>query len=265
MSKTSRTAKRHVLARAAFVAVAIGANAIPTAKTTMATTSYQVTVTCPIDGQPFTATLVGSYFQSGMRLDFKPVGSLIAPMPYPVCPGNGFVMYQDTFSESALSAIREIVASDEYRQLRSNNTDYFMVAYVKQRLGTTNHYDLGHTYLRASWEAERDIPELVDPYRRLARQAFDDFLRTERNRTEEWWTAAILATELDRLLVQFDTVEFRISILPLVELGARYPALKVVLDQILMHSNQRNSAAEQMYLPPRIGGTIGQAQEKATD
>ena len=260
MSKTSETAKPHVLARAALVAVALGA--IAAADTATATTSYQVTVTCPIDGKPFTATLVGSYFQSGMRLDFKPIGSIAAPTPYPVCPGNGFVVYQDTFSSDELNAIRAIVASDEYRQLRSDNTDYFMVAYVKQRLGA-NHYDLGHTYLRASWEAERDKPELADPYRRLARQAFDNFLRAERNRTEEWWTAAVLAAELDRLLGQFDTVEFRISILPLAELSTRHPALKVALDQIRMHANWRNSAPEQLYLLPRIGGTVGQAPAKA--
>lgn len=264
MSKTSGTNKCHVFARAAFVAVAIGAISIPTAEKAMATTSYQVTVTCPIDGQPFTATLVGSYFQSGMRLDFKPIGSLVAPRPYPVCPGNGFVIYQDAFFDDELNAIRAIVASDEYRQLRSDNTDYFMVAYVKERLGT-NHYDLGHTYLRASWEAERDMPDLVDPYRRLARQAFDNFRRAERNHTEEWWTAAVLAAELDRLLARFETVEFRISTLPLAELGAKHPELKAVLDQTRMHANQRNSVPEQMSLPPRMGGTVGQAPAKVVN
>lgn len=264
MSRTSGTAKRYALARAALIAAVIGANAIPAAETAMAATSYEVRITCPIDGQPFTATLVGSYFQSGMRLDFKPIGSLAAPAPYPVCPGNGFVVYKETFSDDELNAIRAIVASDEYRQLRSDNTDYFMVAYVKEQLGA-NQYDLGHTYLRASWEAERDMPDLADPYRRLARQAFDNFRRAERNHTEEWWTAAVLATEIDRLLARFEAVEFGISIMPLAELGARHPELKAVLDQIRMHANRRNSAPEQFYVLPRTGGTVGQAPAKVVN
>lgn len=259
MSNASGTAKRLVLAQAALIALSLGA--IPAADKATATTSYQVTLTCPIDGQRFTATLVGSYFQSGTRLDFKPLGSVVAPTPYPVCPGNGFVIYQDSFSNDELNAIKAIVASDEYRQLRSDNTDYFMVAYVKQRLGA-NHYDLGHTYLRASWEAERDMPELAAPYRRLARQAFDSFLRSERNRTEEWWTAAVLAAELDRLLGHFDTVEFRISTLPLAELNASHPVLKTVIDQVRMHANWRNAAPQQLSMPPRIGGAAGQAPAK---
>ena len=153
MIDTSRATQLHVLTRAALIAATVATCSVLTAQSAKAITRYEITLTCPIDGQRFTATLMGSYFQSGMRLDFKPIGSLVAPYPYPVCPGNGFVMYKDAFSDNELSAIRAIVLSDEYRQLRIKNTDYFMVAYVKQRLGA-NHYELGNTYLRASWEAE---------------------------------------------------------------------------------------------------------------
>src|SRR5262245_25886669 len=219
MSDILRATRLHGLAGAALIVVAICANSVPTAK---ATTSYQVTLTCPIDGQPFTTTLVGSYFQSGMRLDFKPIGALVAPMPHPVCPGNGFVMYQDKFSDGELSAIRSIVLSDDYRRLRAENTDYFIVAYVKQRMAS-NNYDLVNTYLRASWEAERDAPHLIDSYRRLALQALDTFLSGKRTHSEEWWTAAVIASELERLLGRFDTVELRISALPIDELGASHP------------------------------------------
>ena len=258
MSKTSRATQLHVLARAALIAVAVGTSSVLAAQTAIATTSYQISLTCPIDGQPFTATLMGSYFQSGMRLDFKPIGSLVAPYPYPVCPGNGFVMYQDTFSDNELSTIRAIVLSDEYRQLRAENTDYFMVAYMKQRLGAS-HYELGNTYLRASWEAERVAPDLVDRYRKLALQEFDTSLHGKRSLTEDWWTATVLAAELERLLGHFNAVELRIGGLPLAELGARHPGLRGVLDQVRMHALQRNSAPELMQLPAPVGGTIGRA------
>ena len=154
------------------------------------------------------------------------------PYPYPVCPGNGFVMYQDTFSETELVAIKSIVLTDEYRRLRRENTDYYMIAYVKER--TDGHdYDLGNMYLRASWEAERDRPYLVDRYRALAIERFDAFAKREPNRSKEWWTASILAAELDRLLGHFDTVEVRFNGLPLAELSARFAdtGLVDVVDQ----------------------------------
>lgn len=256
MSKTLRSTRLHVLARAGLIVAAIGVSSVLSAQTAMATTSYQMEVTCPIDGHQFTATLMGSYFQSGMRLDFKPIGSSVTPYPYPVCPGNGFVMYQDSFSDGELNTIKAIVLSDEYRHLRANNTDYFMVAYVKQRLGASP-YELGSTYLRASWEAERVAPELVDRYRMLALQELDTSLHGKRSHTEDWWTAAVLAAELERLLGQFKAVELRVSGLPLAELGAAHPGLRTVLDQVRMHALRRNSAPEQVQLPAHVDGTIG--------
>jgi hypothetical protein len=205
--------------------------------------------------------MMGSYFQSGMRLDFKPIGALITPYPYPVCPGNGFVMYQDVFSEIEINAIRPIVLSDEYRLLRAQNTDYFMVAYVKQRTGADS-YEVGSAYLRASWEAERVAPDLVGRYRELALQAFDTFLRIKPARTESWWTAAVLAAELERLLGQFNAVALRTSALPLAEMGASHPDLKAVLDQIQKHAQQLNAAPAQLQISPDAGTTIGRALER---
>jgi hypothetical protein len=221
-------------------------------------TYYEATITCPIDGQQFYATLVGSYFQSGMRLDLKPTGALVAPTPYPVCPGNGFVIFRSDFSDDELTTIRHVVLSDEYRKLRRVNTDYFMVAYVKQALGVS-HYDLALTYLSASWEAERETRVLVRPYRTLARQEFDEFVRTELSRTEEWWIANVVASELDRLLANFDAVEVRITALPTDELGSKFPALQTLLDQIRVHARAGNSDPQQMSLPPELNGTIGLA------
>jgi hypothetical protein len=219
-------------------------------------TSYQTVVTCPVGGQSFTATMMGSFFQSGMRLDFKPIGALIAPYPYPVCPANGFVVYRDNFSDAEIDAISAIVLSDDYRAQRTHNTDYFMIAYVKERLGADS-YEIGSTYLRASWEAERVAPDLVDRYRKFALEAFDTFLNGKETGTEKWWTAAVLAVEMHRLLGEFKAVQLRTSVLPLSELRTTYPDLRDVLAQIRMHANQLNSSPEEMRPLGVIRGTIG--------
>ena len=245
-----------MLSAATFFASAMVANAGTPTPPVKANTTFEVTVTCPIDGQPFKTRQVASYFQSGMRLDFKPIGALIVPYPYPVCPGNGFVIYQQEFSAVEITAIRAIVATDEYRRLRAENTDYFVVAYVKERMGAAA-YELGHTYLRATWEAERDVPRLVQRYRELALEKFNAFVHGKRGGSEDWWTASVLAAELDRLLGHFDAVETRYNALPLSEMSTSYPDLKNVLDQIRAHALRHNSRPEQMLMHEIDEGTIG--------
>jgi hypothetical protein len=206
-----------------------------------ALTTYEAQVTCPIDGTTFTATMVSSFYQQGMRLDSKPLGSLIAPYPYPVCPGNGFVMYQNEFAAGELSAIKAIVLTDDYRRARSENTDYFMVAYVKERLGG-NDYDLGNMYLRAGWEAEDNKPKLVRQYQTLALTKYDAFLKRDSGRTEDWWAASVVAAELDRLLGNFDAAETRLNSLP----PASNNTLRQAINQIRAHAHNHNAKPEEL-------------------
>jgi hypothetical protein len=235
-----------VCAAASLGIMAQGANAL---------TTYDSQVTCPIDGKPFKATMVGSFYQRGVRLDSKPTGSLIAPYPYPVCPGNGFVMYQNEFSQGELTAIRTIVLADEYQRLRREHTDYYMVAYVKQRL-EGHDYDLGNMYLRASWEAEGNKPELARRYQALAIDRYDAFLRLDSSRSEDWWTASIVAAELNRLLGNFDAAEARLKSLPF----APTDVLMQLIDQIRMHARNHNSKPEELVFDAAgdaVDATVG--------
>jgi hypothetical protein len=215
-----------------------------------ALTTYESTATCPIDGKEFTATMVASSYQSGMRLDSRPVGALIAPYPYPVCPGNGFVMYKDEFSEGELTAIRAIVLTDDYQRLRNEHTNYYMVAYVKERL-EGDDYDLGDMYLRASWEAEIERPSLVQQYQALAIAKYDAFLMRDFTRSKDWWFATVVAAELDRLLSHFEAVEARLG-------GLATPpnsGLKQAIGQIRSNALAHNSKQETLL--PSNKRTIG--------
>jgi hypothetical protein len=249
-STSNRILMRFVLAAVAGAFLAAGAHPAG------AYTDVEMTIVCPIDGLPFTARRTASYYQSGMRLDFKPLGALVAPYPHPVCPGNGFVVYRQDFSEQEISAIRLLVNSDEFQQLRRHHTDYFMIAYVKERMGSPA-YELAHTYLGATWEAERDQPHLTDQYRELALAKFDASVHGKNTRRDEpWWTASLLAAEMERLLGKFDQALDRIDALPLAELNARNPALRSVADQIKLHALRRNSRPEP-YVVEMDEGTVG--------
>ena len=204
-------------------------------------------MTCPIGGKKFTAPVISAYVIDAVRLDLKPLGALIAPNPLPVCPDNGFVVYKKQFSKAEIAAIRPIVLSADYRRLRRGPTDYYMAAYVKERVGADD-YDLGQTYLQASWEAERERPDLVDHYRALALEKLDAFLKKNASHSEQWWTASLLVGDLERMLGNFDAAEARLKSLPYEEakatLGPRGDALTKAADQVRLHALARNAAPE---------------------
>jgi hypothetical protein len=213
-----------------------------------ALTMYDVDVVCPIDGKPFATQMVAAYRSTGIRLDLKPLGDVIAPYPYPVCPGNGFVMYQNKFSDDELTALKSIVSSPGYQQARREHTDRYMVAYMKERLGSTR-FERGHLYLQASWEAERDKPALLEQYRSLSLENFDIYLRHDDSHMADWWTAAILAAELERLLGHFDAAEARLDTLPLdliAKSGLDDAFVRSVIREIRLHARIRNSAPEEV-------------------
>ncbi len=201
-----------------------------------ALTLFDAEFICPIGGEKFTAKAVGSYSQFGMRLDFKPLGALIAPIPLPVCPQNGFVMYKSEFTETELDKLKPLVLSDEYRRNRAENTDYYMVAYLRERMGADS-LELGFLYLKASWEAE-DKPTTLTSYRSFAFAKFDEFLMRDKSQSQQWWTAAIAAAELERLLGHFEAVEVRLAKLPKSDAG---PMRLQMIDQIRGYAHQRDA------------------------
>lgn len=200
---------------------------------------------CPIDGKTFKARVVGSYTQFGMRLDLKPFGALIAPIPMPVCPDNGFVMFKKQFSDAEIAKLKPIVLGDEYRRTRQQHTDHYMAAYLLERLGADD-LELAHLYLKASWEAEtRKAPALVEQYRLLALHRFESFLKKDTSRSPQWWSTAVVSAELERLLGRFDEAEKRLGELPVAELEAK-SVLHKVIQQIRTHAKNHNVSPEQL-------------------
>jgi hypothetical protein len=209
--------------------------------------------TCPIGGEKFSADVVNSYTRFGIRLDLRPIGAMLSPIPLPVCPGNGFVMFKDKFTPEEIKAIEPIVLSDDYRRARKDNVDRYMVAFMRERLGGATAIELGRLYQMASWEAEgryasdakqkSEKPELVARYRALAIEKFDSFLKNDHSLSQDWWTTAIVTAELERMLGRFDAAEQRIAALPMDKLAADSPMRKAI-DQIRAHIAKRNAEPE---------------------
>lgn len=197
-------------------------------------------VICPLDGRPFMARVVNSYTQFGVRLDLKPYGALDAPTPLPVCPGNGFVMFKRKFTPAQIATIKKIVFTDAYRKARAKNTNYYMAGYIRERMGAGGDV-LGHYYLRASWEAENG--KLTADQRRymaLALAKFDGFLGTSPKKDRKWWTAQLLAANIERKLGRFAGARVRLERLPVQTLAASSP-LRAVHRQIADWTGKRNT------------------------
>src|SRR5262249_54725038 len=203
-----------------------------------ALTFGETEVTCPIDGKRFTTKVVNSYSMFGRRLDMKPMGALVVPIPLPVCPENGFVIFKQTFSDDEMEKLKLIVLTDEYRSLRRENTDYFMIAYLMERMGETGRR-LGLVYLQASWEAEEKQPELTDRYRSIAVKIFDEYLGQEKSHSTEWLQVLVITSDLERMLGRFDAAKARLDALqdPL----PPDSTFRASVEQIRSHAESKNA------------------------
>lgn len=171
--------------------------------------------TCPLDGKTFTYQAVNSYSQFGMQLDLRPIGALVAPIPMPVCPDSGFVVYRDDFSDEEISLFRQLVQAPEYRALRQEETDYFVAAHQAGKLGE-GAWKIAILTLQATWEVQAN-PIKYSRYaalamKRLAEAGKGFSLAGESG--EQWWTVKLLIVNFHRRLGEFDAAGRLLAELP---------------------------------------------------
>lgn len=122
------------------------------------------TVKCPIGGKSFTHMTTASYSTWGYRPDGKPYGSWEFPLELAKCPGNGLVIF-DKFSDDEVKKLEALVESAEYRALRETETNYFLAAWLMERLGRPA-IDSAWMLVQASWQAD-GRPDLKARYQAL--------------------------------------------------------------------------------------------------
>jgi hypothetical protein len=144
--------------RIAFTTLALGL--LTWSQVSRAYTTSKVEYTCPYDGTRFTAVLAMSGSQFTVTLDLKPVGMTESPWPMAECPTNGFVFYQDKFSNEELEKLRPLILSSEYQALKKETT-YYRAAWIMERTGT-KHSQVTWTLLRALWQNHAYAPKLLE-------------------------------------------------------------------------------------------------------
>lgn len=164
-----------------------------------ATTVFEQKFTCPIGGEEFKDFVIGSTSSWGQRPDGKAIGG-VAPWPVTECPGNGLPLYKDDFTTEELAALALLIASPEFAQMRSEDTSYHRIWWLRSKLGA-DPYSLVGNLLAASWESD-DVPERKAGYQRAFAEAAEALERTDAM-ADNWFWYSLRAANAWRELGEF--------------------------------------------------------------
>lgn len=198
--------------------IAAAAALLASLATAGATTMFPVERTCPIGGEKYQSFEIGSTSQFGMRLDLRPNGPA-AHLPWVECP-NGFVAWKDEkeFTKEEIAKLTPIVAGDEYQRMRKEHVIAYRVVYLRRALGESDAA-LAWLILKAAWEAEdTNKGTLRQSYLAEAHAAMTARAKAAASHDEDWWSASIVAAEIERQRGRFRESIAALDALPLGDL-----------------------------------------------
>ncbi|MGE4459584.1 MAG: hypothetical protein AB7D31_10025 [Stenotrophomonas sp.] len=180
-----------------------------------AMTFMKVDYVCPIGGERFSASTMGSGTSFGHFLDGRAHGAIQSPWPLVECPGNGFLLFREAFDKTELEALGAYVQSADYQRLRGTETSYWRLAQLLRVVGAPAAEQAG-ALQRASWQASpAQYPRYVAAASAaFARQCPDG----QAARDGQWLYCQMLLGEWERRLSRFEPARARFNgLLPQVE------------------------------------------------
>lgn len=168
--------------------------------------------TCPLDGTEFEAVQDFSGYAEGQRRDLKKIGPISQPPALARCPQCGFPLFTKYPTAQEIARLREIVAGERFRTEARPASPWFALGILREEL-RADPFEIGRTYLHASWEAEDEQGD----YARAAERALTWFdraatdLRDQTERRTDCLVARYLGVELCRRLGRFDDAQQRLA------------------------------------------------------
>lgn len=120
-----------------------------------ATTFVDVKKTCPVGGEKFKTAEVMSYTSFGQRPDGRQYGTLPV-YPLPICPKNGFVIFDEKFTKAELAILTDLVASPEYKALISKEVPFYQASWLAKKIGRSKT-QVAALLMQAGWDSEDDL------------------------------------------------------------------------------------------------------------
>ncbi len=164
--------------------------------------------TCPIGGEKFKNLVIGTHSWFGRHLDGEPVSYLDFPAPLVVCPGNGFIITEEKYSDDELKKLKKVIESVEYKEIFSrNHASYYLFAKQNEMLQERSE-DRWWFLLNATWEAD----ECNDSgkYKLYAHEAIDagkHVLKEIKTGDEKYWRLNVIIPNLYRRIGDFESAQ----------------------------------------------------------
>ena len=163
-------------------------------------------IKCPLCGTFTQQNIITRAHVSSFRLDFMPIGDIMAPDHLPQCPKCGFVICQTQLSAALKDSLQTFINSPVYQKAIADNTPYGLLAVINT-YRTLNPGSIAFNYLMASWEAE-STPALCQTYREQALTYNKQFLELPgKISDEDKLIAWLLYGEMLRLLGRFEEAQ----------------------------------------------------------
>ncbi len=163
----------------------------------------KINKTCPLCGTQFPFETAESGTSHGHRLDMKKIGPIAQPWPLAKCPDDGFVCFQESYSDDEIEVLKPHVSSDEYQSTQHLETDYYLAYLLVQKLGASD-WRLIWLLLSATWEAETKDHALYERYVRGLITRLMPFTQSAEPLSTHWLNGALLLTNACRRLGDFD-------------------------------------------------------------
>lgn len=187
------------LFRSALVLISSALPVLPAA----AETERTQTVTCPVTGKPFRATLQASGTVFGVYLDMRPYGPIASPEPVATCPDASRFPVFKTLDATERARVRQIVTTPDYKGLiAAGDQPYYVIAHVKRQL-QYDPIEVAQDLVQAAWQAQPGGRQ----HRRYlleARMAFEAIAAAPAQTQELALNSRYFQTELSRQLGEFD-------------------------------------------------------------
>lgn len=191
-------------ARMAAIAIACATVGTLTPSPAQALTFGTQDVICPLTGVRFAARVMASGSTIGMHLDMRPVGSITAAAPVPICPDETkFPVFRSDFKPADVESLKRFVRTEAYRRVvAEGHSPHYVAAIVKRFLGEDT-MGVATALLVATWDDEV-TEELRQRYRREARDAFVAAAAASGASDRQVAMGRFLQVEMTRQLGEFD-------------------------------------------------------------
>ncbi len=134
-------------------------------------------VICPVGGEKFTVIGTMSCSTMGRTMSFRPLTSCDFVTRLPVCPSNGFPMYQE-FSGEQITSLEKFTKTDEFEVLRQ--LPPWQRAYgIALNLGQSGTETAFNLLLSALWYESGEFLESEEAVSQLMKEAEDILLRAD--------------------------------------------------------------------------------------